>query len=110
MLLIFLKRRSSLPKMLEQLRRYLDMNTKKPLTKAELEALIEKVYASLREKGYNPTTQIAGYILSEDPVYMPDWNNARGAIQQVDRDDLLNLIIDYYLENRFDKQNEAENS
>ena len=77
------------------------MNNKKPLTKAELEALIEKVYASLREKGYNPTTQIAGYILSEDPVYMPDWNNARGAIQQVDRDDLLNLIIDYYLENRF---------
>ena len=82
------------------------MNYKKPLTKAELEALIETVYASLREKGYNPTTQIAGYILSEDPVYMPNWNNARGAIQQVDRDDLLNLIIDYYLENRFDKQNE----
>ena len=41
---------------------------------------------------------------------MPDWNNARGAIQQVDRDDLLNLIIDYYLENRFDKQDEAKNS
>lgn len=79
------------------------MNCKKPLTKAELEALIESVYASLREKGYNPTTQIAGYILSEDPVYMPDWNNARGEIQQVDRDDLLNLIIDYYLENRFGK-------
>ena len=95
--------------MLEQLRRYY-MNTKKSLTKAELESLIESVYASLCEKGYNPTTQIAGYILSEDPVYMPDWNNARGAIQQVDRDDLLNLIIDYYLENRFDKQDEAKNS
>lgn len=79
------------------------MSNKKALTKEELEALIEDVYASLREKGYNPTTQIAGYILSEDPVYMPDWNNARGAIQQVDRDDLLNLIIDYYLENRFSK-------
>lgn len=84
------------------------MKSKKSLNKQELEALIEDVYGSLLEKGYNPTTQIAGYILSEDPVYMPDWNNARGAIQQVDRDDLLNLIIDYYLENRFKDKNEAK--
>lgn len=83
-------------------------SSKNILTKTELESLIESVYGSLLEKGYNPTTQIAGYILSEDPVYMPDWNNARGAIQQVDRDDLLNLIIDYYLENRFKDKNEAK--
>ena len=86
------------------------MNSKKVLTKAELETLIESVYASLLEKGYNPTTQIAGYILSEDPVYIPDWNNARAEIQKVDRDELLNLVIAYYLENRFTKPNEASNS
>lgn len=86
------------------------MNSKKVLTKAELETLIESVYGSLLEKGYNPTTQIAGYILSEDPVYIPDWNNARAEIQKVDRDDLLNLIIDYYLENRFKRADEKSDS
>ena len=75
-----------------------------------VKVVLSTVYEALSEKGYNPVNQIVGYILSEDPVYMPDWNNARGAIQQVDRDDLLNLIIDYYLENRFDKQDEAKNS
>ena len=69
--------------------------------KAEIEAIIEKIYAALLEKGYDPSSQLAGYILSEDPVYMPDWNNARGQIRHINRDDLLRLIIDYYFENRF---------
>lgn len=77
------------------------MNGLDPSTKAELEKNIENVYAALKEKGYDPSSQIAGYILSEDPLYVPDWNNARGIIRRVDRDDLLKLIIDYYLENRF---------
>lgn len=88
------------------------MNSLDPLTKAELEKNIESVYASLLEKGYDPSSQIAGYILSEDPLYMPDWNNARGIIRRVDRDDLLKLLIDYYLENRFvlpaREQNESD--
>ena len=73
----------------------------KPTNKAEIESIIEKIYAALLEKGYDPSSQLAGYILSEDPVYMPDWNNARGQICHVNRDDLLKLIIDYYFENRF---------
>ena len=80
------------------------MNSKKPTTKAELEEMIESIYKALCEKGYDPSSQIAGYILSEDPLYMPDWNNARGMIQHIDRDELLRLIIDYYFENRFTKQ------
>ena len=79
------------------------MNSKKPTTKAELEEMIESIYKALCEKGYDPSSQIAGYILSEDPLYMPDWNNARGMIQHIDRDELLRLIIDYYFENRFTK-------
>jgi uncharacterized protein (UPF0297 family) len=77
------------------------MNSKKPTNKAELEALIEKIYSALCEKGYDPSNQIAGFILSEDPVYIPDWNNARGMVRHIDRDELLKLIIDYYIENRF---------
>ena len=77
------------------------MNDKKTLNKPELEEMLKSIYDSLSEKGYDPVSQIAGYILSEDPVYMPDWNNARGIIRHIDRDDLLRLIIEYYLENRF---------
>lgn len=79
------------------------MNRSNVLTHEELEKKIELVYSALLEKGYDPCSQIAGYILSEDPLYMPDWKNARGLISQIDRDDLLKIIIDFYLENRFDK-------
>ena len=75
--------------------------TNKPSNKAEMEGILEKIYEALIEKGYDPSSQLAGYILSEDPVYMPDWNNARGQIRHIDRDDLLRLIIDYYFKNRF---------
>ena len=78
--------------------------------KVELEAMLEKIYIALCEKGYSPSSQLAGYILSEDPVYIPDWNNARGLIRHIDRDDLINLIIDYYFEHRFGKKDEKENN
>ncbi len=79
------------------------MSSKKPTNKAELEEIIEQIHTALLEKGYDPSSQLAGYILSEDPLYMPNWNNARGMIGLIDRDDLLRLIIDYYFENRFRK-------
>ena len=60
--------------------------------------ILVEVYEALKEKGYNPTKQIAGYILSEDPVYITDWKNARGKISHINRDDLLNILIDSYLE------------
>lgn len=86
------------------------MTSKKPTNKAELEEIIKKIYQALLEKGYDPSSQLAGYILSEDPVYMPDWNNARGMIRHIDRDDLLRIIINYYFENRFsDVKNEKKN-
>ena len=57
-----------------------------------------EIYEALCEKGYDPTKQIAGYILSEDPVYITDWKNARGKISHINRDDLLNALINSYLE------------
>ena len=83
--------------------------TNKPTNKAEIEGIIEKIYEALIEKGYDPSSQLAGYILSEDPVYMPDWNNARGQIRHIDRDDLLRLIIDYYFKNRFSHVTRTDN-
>lgn len=71
---------------------------------SEMEKTIECIYRTLKDKGYDPATQLAGYILSEDPLYMPDWNNARGLISHIDRDDLLKMIIEYYFKNRFPKK------
>ena len=85
------------------------MNGKNKLTLEELEDTVEKVYVAMLEKNYDPSIQLAGYILSEDPLFMPDHNNARGLIRQVDRDELLQLVIDYYLQNRFSSVNESKN-
>ncbi len=79
------------------------MNFEKNEKQAELEAMLEKIYNALCEKGHDPAGQLAGYILSEDPVYIPDWDNARGIVRHIDRDELVRLIIDYYFENRFSK-------
>ena len=64
-----------------------------------LEDTVEIVYEALINKGHDPISQFAGYILSEDPLYIPDWKNARGLISRVDRDELLKLLIKYYFEN-----------
>ena len=55
------------------------------------------VYASLSEKGYNPINQIVGYLLSEDPTYITNYNNARSLICKLDRDELLQDLVRHYL-------------
>ena len=64
----------------------------------EIKEIITQIHVALREKGYDPARQIAGYILSEDPVYITDWKNARGMISHINRDDLLLELIKHYLE------------
>lgn len=59
--------------------------------------VLEIVYKALSEKGYNPVNQIVGYILSEDPTYITNHNNARALIRKVDRDELLQTLVKYYL-------------
>ncbi|OUN25538.1 IreB family regulatory phosphoprotein [Pseudoflavonifractor sp. An85] len=62
----------------------------------EIRSILSSVYASLQEKGYNPINQIVGYILSEDPTYITNHNNARSLIRKLDRDELLqNMLKDY---------------
>lgn len=63
----------------------------------EMKAVLTTVYDALREKGYNPINQIVGYILSEDPTYITNHNNARALIRRVDRDELLQTLVKYYL-------------
>ena len=55
----------------------------------EMKVILSAVYRSLSEKGYNPINQIVGYLLSEDPTYITNYNNARSLICKLDRDELL---------------------
>jgi uncharacterized protein (UPF0297 family) len=63
----------------------------------ELKRILTAVYDALREKGYNPINQIVGYILSEDPTYITNHNNARSLIRKLDRDELLHELVKSYL-------------
>lgn len=63
----------------------------------ETRQILSMVYAALQEKGYNPINQIVGYILSEDPTYITNYNNARSLIRKLDRDELLQELVRYYL-------------
>jgi len=64
----------------------------------EIREILTSVYESLRIKGYNPINQIVGYILSEDPTYITNYNNARALICRIDRDELLRELVINYLE------------
>ena len=64
---------------------------------AEMKQILTEVYPSLTEKGYNPINQIVGYLLSEDPTYITNHNNARSLICKLDRDELLQELVRHYL-------------
>ena len=63
----------------------------------EMKEILTEVYRALTEKGYNPINQIVGYLLSEDPTYITNHNNARALICKLDRDELLQQIVENYL-------------
>ena len=63
----------------------------------EIHRILLTVYQALEEKGYNPINQIVGYILSEDPTYITNYNNARSLIRKLDRDELLQELVKKYL-------------
>ena len=65
---------------------------------AEIRQILTAVYRALDEKGYNPINQIVGYILSEDPTYITNHNNARTLIRKIDRDELLQVLVRRYLD------------
>lgn len=63
----------------------------------QMHKTLSDVYHALVERGYNPVNQIVGYILSEDPTYITNHNNARSEIRKIDRDDLLKVMVQHYL-------------
>lgn len=68
----------------------------------DVPAIIKMVNAALVEKGYAPTNQITGYLISGDPSYITGYNGARNLIQKVERDDVIEVLVRYYLEHACD--------
>ena len=62
--------------------------------------ILRTVYDALSEKGYNPINQIVGYLLTEDPTYITNYNGARSMICKLDRDELLQELVQCYLFNK----------
>ena len=62
--------------------------------------ILEIVYKALSEKGYNPVNQIVGYIMSGDPTYITSHKGARSLIMKVERDELVEELLNEYIKNR----------
>jgi len=65
--------------------------------KESMRVTLRSVFDSLNEKGYNPINQIVGYLLTEDPTYITNYNNARSKICKLDRDELMQELVRCYL-------------
>ena len=66
----------------------------------EIRNIILLTYDALKENGYNPISQIVGYILTEDPTYITTYNNARNLIRRVDRFELLQILLKEYIRDK----------
>lgn len=91
----------------------------KPKSRPALEPIIEEetdpqklffeICSAIREGGYNPVSQISGYLISEDPTHITNYKSARTLISKLDRDDLLEEMVKCYIE-AIDKEFEGKNS
>lgn len=70
------------------------VSSKKEATKE----ILTEVYNSLIEKGYNPVNQLVGYFISGDPTYITNYNGARALIRKLERDEILEEVLKFYLE------------
>ena len=61
--------------------------------------IIGEVYDALTEKGYNPVSQVVGYIMSGDPTYITSYKNARSLIMKVERDEIIEVLLEDYIKN-----------
>jgi len=63
----------------------------------DVKVTLMTIYEALQEKGYNPINQIVGYLLSGDPAYIPRYKDARNLIRKIERDELIEELVKYYI-------------
>lgn len=66
----------------------------------DVASILKDVYEALTEKGYNPVNQIVGYIMSGDPTYITSHKNARSLIMKVERDEILEVLFENYIDTK----------
>ena len=69
----------------------------------DVREIIASVYEALTEKGYNPVNQIVGYLMSGDPTYITSHKEARSLIMRAERDEIIELFLEDYIENNLRK-------
>ena len=73
----------------------------KPDQDLEVKEVLDLVYNAMDEKGYNPVNQIVGYIMSGDPTYITSHKGARSLIMRVERDEIIEVLLEDYIQNNF---------
>ena len=66
----------------------------------QVKEVLDVVYTAMEEKGYNPVNQIVGYIMSGDPTYITSYKGARSMIMKVERDELIEETVKYYINHK----------
>lgn len=66
----------------------------------DVPSILKDVYEALSEKGYNPVNQIVGYVMSGDPTYITSYKNARSLIMKVERDEIIEVLLQNYIDTR----------
>ena len=67
----------------------------------EVKDVIARIYEALTEKGYNPVNQIVGYVMSGDPTYITSHKGARSLMMRVERDEIIEVLLEDYIQNNF---------
>ena len=83
--------------MLDKNTHLFDKQVENPIS---VEDILQQVYIALKDKGYNPVNQIVGYIMSGDPTYITSYNNARRLIMKVERDELVEEVLKYFIKGK----------
>ncbi|HLS22456.1 MAG TPA: IreB family regulatory phosphoprotein [Pseudogracilibacillus sp.] len=63
----------------------------------DIKRTLMTIHEALKEKGYNPINQIVGYLISGDPAYIPRYKDARNLIRKIERDELIEELVKYYI-------------
>ena len=77
---------------------------------SEMSQVMSKVYKALKEKGYNPLSQLVGYVMSGDPTYITNYKNARSLITRLERDEMIEELFSFYISEHLEKDNGEKSS
>ena len=75
-------------------------------TQPQVSQVLHDIYFALKEKGYNPISQLVGYVMSGDPTYITNYKNARALITRIERDEIIEALFEFYIEENFEKKGE----